>query len=360
MEAPLLTLAALATSAVPNLLVEGYSAFIFNTDDEQGALLKTNLGPLLMKYPLSASAEVRHSAEILSLTALTPGARETLPFKLPEVLGVIGYKDTRAVVTTLLTGARFSDLNDSDKQALAVELTEAISALHSLPTRLITSEGLPSAGSDEVRNSARKVINRVRDAGLLPVSIEERWNLMLDDNSLWDFKPTVIHGNLEEEHILLDGSALSGILEWSSLQVGDPAQDMAWLSSYPFWDQVLEAYGAAFGEADDDSFSLRAKFWHEFSLAKWLLHGIDSRDEDVVKDAIILFDQLVDNVSRVPLQKKQVAISEQSVEAILAQTPILDSTTSDTAAFEALDDERAFASDHDVDWATEQEDRPLP
>src|SRR6218665_2042386 len=86
MARPSLTLAALATAAVPGLRV-------------QAARAHTRAGAGLYD---AAVAEVEQSADLGALRALTPGIRSLLPFTVPRYVGQIPTEDTRAVVTDFL------------------------------------------------------------------------------------------------------------------------------------------------------------------------------------------------------------------------------------------------------------------
>ncbi|MFC7765615.1 hypothetical protein [Leucobacter soli] len=100
-----LTLAALATSAVPGLQVVGARE---HTLDGEGAfssaVLLTEDAELIVRVPRISSAEVRQSAEMLGQAALADGARSALPFQAPETLGITRAGETRAVVSTFLPG----------------------------------------------------------------------------------------------------------------------------------------------------------------------------------------------------------------------------------------------------------------
>ena len=112
------TLAALATSAVPGLVVLGarqheedeafVSAIVFDGTDE-----------FIVRVPRTQTAEVQQSAELLGLAALTEGSREALPFTIPESLGMTRAGDTRAVVTTYVDGGRF-DAEDLSAESLLI------------------------------------------------------------------------------------------------------------------------------------------------------------------------------------------------------------------------------------------------
>ena len=69
------TLAALATSAVPGLVVTGTRTHTMDGEGEfTAAVLTTETGDVIVRVPVSPAAEVKQSAELLSIAALAEGA----------------------------------------------------------------------------------------------------------------------------------------------------------------------------------------------------------------------------------------------------------------------------------------------
>ena len=143
------TLAALATSAVPGLVVFGVRA---HEGDESfaSAVVAGEDAELLVRVPRTQAAEVQQSAELLGIAALTEGPRSRLPFEVPETLGMTRAGDTRAVVTTMLGGARFEAEDLSDDARLLQPIAEAIGAIHDLPTSVAQQGGLPPCAARRI------------------------------------------------------------------------------------------------------------------------------------------------------------------------------------------------------------------
>ncbi len=74
--------------------------------------------------------------------------------------------------------------------------------------------------------------------------------------TLVDFKPSLIHGDLGPEHLLVRDRRLAGVIDWGDMRVGDPALDYAWLLSGPFADWEV-----------DRDVRRRARVYHR--LAPW-------------------------------------------------------------------------------------------
>ncbi|MBO1901145.1 phosphotransferase [Leucobacter weissii] len=344
-----LTLAALATSAVPGLRVVGSRAH----DDEgyDAAVLVSDERELLVRVPRTTVAEVRQSGELLGLAALSRGAREELPFRVPETLGVTRAGDTRAVVSTFLPGGRIAAADLESDALLLLPIAEALAAIHRLPTALVHQSGLPARSAEEVRRNAARLVERAAETRLLPRTVHGRWLQLLGQTQLWDFDPTAVHGSFDADQVLVDEDRVVGVLGWGDFSVGDPAADLAWLleAGPEVLDAVIARYSAGRGSGGGGDLRFRAQLHHELGVAAWLIHGVEAHDDAIVEDAVGMLDRLVDRLSRpggaAPARRPA---SPGEAERILDEVPELpEDRRSETAEYEALDEDRAFSLEAD-------------
>ena len=110
------------------------------------------------------------------------------------------------------------------------------------------------------------------------------------------------------------------LLGWHELSLGDPAADLHWLllADPEVFYATIARYTALRGVAGQQELAIRARFYHELEIAKWLLHGFESHDQSVVDDAVTMLDRLVDRLGLLgaPLPKPRV-LSEREVERML-------------------------------------------
>ncbi|UOQ60630.1 phosphotransferase [Leucobacter rhizosphaerae] len=349
------TLAALATSAVPGLVVLGARG---HEEDESfaSAIVTDGTDELLVRVPRSQAAEVQQSAELLGLAALTEGSRAALPFAIPESLGMTRAGDSRAVVTTYVDGGRF-DAEDLQADSLLIQpIAQAIAAIHGLPQSVAHQGGLPIRSAQDLRLQATRLIDRAESTRLVPQTILSRWTRVLEAGDLWDFEPTMIHGSLEAEHFRVTDDEVTGIVGWSECSVGDPASDLAWLlgAGPDVLNGVLARYATLRDRSSLAAVRTRTALYHELEIARWLLHGVESHDDEITDDAVRMLDRLVDRVGSVGTglsaglgAATPAPLSETEVESLLAETPEVHDLLSDTAAFEALDEDRMFGVDTD-------------
>jgi macrolide phosphotransferase len=296
-----LTLAALATSAVAGLDLVSTSTFGNGEgNDFDSALLTGRDGRhWIIRVPRNERAEAEQSADLVALRALSAGVRARLPFAVSVFVGQAPVSGTRAVVYEFVYG-RKATLDDivAGADGLASSVGAAIAALHSLPTSFVADSGLPVRSSVESLRAAVSIIDRAAATGLVPSALLGRWERAIEDTELWQFQPVVTNGSLTAESFLVTDDAVSGVLGWHDLRVGDPAADLAWVYGTRDDDaitSVLDAYATGLRSADRQV-AARARLYSELDVAKWLLHGTQSRSTEIVDDAVEMLSALLDTV----------------------------------------------------------------
>ena len=300
-----LTLAALATSAVPGLDVVAARPIGSGVHGDFEAALVTGADGKhwIIRIPTSERAEAEQSADLVALRALSTGVRARLPFTVSSFAGQVPVSGTRGVVYEFVYGTRvpLGDISADEGPAgegLATSIGRAIAAIHTLPTSFVADAGLPVLSHRGSVRSHVTIMDRASATGLVPAALLGRWEGAAEDSALWQFAPTVVNGSLSADSLLVDHLEVSGILGWQSLSVGDPARDMFWLLGSPrdgVADSVIDAYQRARGSSDRQ-IGRRARLYAELEIAKWLLHGTQERSTEIVDDAVTMLHGLVDTV----------------------------------------------------------------
>ncbi len=345
-----LTLAALATSAVPGLTAVAVRPHHSLGSDFVAAILTTEEDEIILSIPRNQQAETTQSASVLGLSALSDGARTQLPFAVPHVLGMTRAGETRAVASTYLPGFHF-DVSDLEADALLIaSIAESISAIHALPGSIAQHGGLPDRSAQDQRLLIARVVDRTSATRYLPKTVLSRWTEVLEAAEVWDFAPRIVHGTLSGDTLLVEDDRVIGVLDWSGLALGDPASDLSWLieAGLDVFEAVTSRYFDLGHGGDAKTLRSRAMLYHELEIARWLLHGVDTHNTEIIDDAVAMLDQLVDRLSllEAPLAVKA-QFSESDAIELLEHTPDLPSPMSDTASYEALDEDRMFGVDTD-------------
>ncbi|GAB3390206.1 hypothetical protein GCM10027568_13660 [Humibacter soli] len=325
-----LTLAALATSAVPDLDIAGTRSYSYDLHgDFESALLTSRDGTeLIIRVPASQDAETEQSADLIALRSLTPGVRARLPFDVPEYVGQTPIGGTRAVVFTFLPGDKVALENVQPGDGLAASIGRAIAAVHSLPASFVAEAGLPALSALDCLAATKTLIASADGTGHVPAALSKRWKEAVTDDDLWRFQPTVINGALTIDSFIVREESVVGLLGWSALRVGDPARDLHWILGMgaDAAESAIEAYSLTRGAASDPNLLFRATLYAELELARWLMHGIQLHDQLIVDDAVAMLDGLVERVHDddadplAPTTGPIMAITD--VEALLDATPV--------------------------------------
>ena len=176
--------------------------------------------------------------------------------------------------------------------------------IHELAMTVISEAGMPVYDAEEVRRRWLSLLDDTAATGRTPPALLGRWEQALEDTALWRFRPTVVHGDLAEENVLVAGGTVVAVRGWSQAHVGDPAEDLAWVySSAPVdcLDSIEDAYDIARSEGVDRHLRERAELVSELSLARWLLHGVRTGDKPVINDAVAMLEDLAAQVGDAPL-----------------------------------------------------------
>ncbi|MFB2581653.1 phosphotransferase [Herbiconiux sp. P15] len=326
-----LTLAALATSAVAGadiVTTRALTSWAGGRFDSAVVALRSG-EEYVVRVPVGPEAEAEQSRDLVALNALTPGVRSRLPFDIPAYLGQAPTGDTRAVVYEYIQG-RPASLDDiGGEQSASDSIGRAIAAVHSLPTSVVSDAGLPSNTAAQIAATSKKLADRAGASGKVPQALLTRWAIALDDSALWQFQPTVVNGALAPESFLVVGDQVTGVIGWQNLRVGDPALDLFWLnsaSSSSSAERVLAAYEGALSKPADHQLQKRARLYAELEIARWLLHGVDSRDESIVADGESMLAGLAATVQNDLLNPLSTdtgqVLAVEDVEAMLDRTPV--------------------------------------
>ncbi len=295
-------LAAVATAAVPGLTPTAVSSAPDDAADFDTALLLDSEGKRWrVRSPRHAEASARLETEFLVLRAFAPGIRAELPFLMPTVAGSVRLGALSTFVYSHLAGSTRSveELTAGPDQ-LAREIGVALAAIHDLPHALVSNADLPSYTPNEFRQRRLNELDQAATTGKIPPSLLRRWEHALEDVSLWRFNPCVVHGDLHEDNLLVEGNRVTAVTGWTDLRIGDPADDFAWLvasNEQDFVDTVLSSYTESRRDAPDKHLLRRAALSAEFALAQYLVKGIAAGDAMMVSEAEGMLETLASDIA---------------------------------------------------------------
>ncbi|WP_349643465.1 macrolide 2'-phosphotransferase [Arthrobacter sp. zg-Y1219] len=283
-------LAAMASAAVPGLAPTGVAGSPDDAADFDAAVLVDEAGKQWrVRSPKHVDASMRLENELLVLRAFVPAVRAELPFALPHVAGTVRQGDLCTFVYSHLPGTtRDIDSLVAEGGALPTEVGRSMAAIHSLPQNLVNDADLPSYSANEFRQRKLNELDQAATTGKIPPVLLRRWEHALEDVTLWRFNPSVVHGDLHEDNLLVSNGRITAVTGWTDLRIGDPADDFAWLiaaNDPTFTDAVHAAYTAARPETPDPHLIRRAALSAEFALAQWLVRGVAAENSVMISEA---------------------------------------------------------------------------
>jgi aminoglycoside phosphotransferase len=292
-------LTAWAVAEIPGLQIEGYRDT--STADLDRVTCRTSDGAVVsITSPLSAEAAQIQDREHRVGQFLSAGVRERLGFDVPHTLGAGVLDKRRVVVTEEAQGQPMSKVRDV--RPLLPSLALALSSLHSLPTTIVKRDAVPTKTALDAVREAAGAIDRAHQTTQVPSGLLDRWDAAIEDKELWQFVPTITHGNLEFESILVDGESVVSIINWADACVGDPAVDLSTVVG-PLAPEVSAGFVTdyiAHRSNNDRRVGHRARLLSELSIARWLVHCVDAGDEKPIADAVTMLNNLLVSVADNP------------------------------------------------------------
>ena len=172
----------------------------------------------------------RHERRVLDLV------RPRLPVAVPEwrihSSELIAYPKLLGVPAgeiDLEAKAYAWNINHEELSSAFIQSTaDALVAIHAVDYADATAADFDTPDISNVRKKISEQINQVRRKIGVADRLWQRWQTWLSTDEFWRHKPTFVHGDFHAGHMIIDeGERLTGILDWTEGEVGDPAIDFA-------------------------------------------------------------------------------------------------------------------------------------
>ncbi|WP_075361866.1 phosphotransferase [Boudabousia marimammalium] len=295
-----LTLASLAVAALPHARIVGLRPPQYVTEDlEVTGVVDEEGNQYVVVAPRSSAAGASLEAQyalLMSLSHLHEKRELIVEVPVPVAMGRT-RRNGDVMVQQKMSGVSMSDA-DLSNAALGASVGRAVASLHGVHPRNLDNAGMPVYSAAQIRARHRATVKSAQETGLLPRRLSMRWNRMLDDDELWEFRPCTVHGDMEAESFLIVGNVVMGMRDFSRAHVGDPAEDFAWAlagAEDAFFTRMLDSYLLAApegaGRLED-----RAQLITELNLAKWLLSGQAAEDQEIISEATQMLRDLADQL----------------------------------------------------------------
>lgn len=117
--------------------------------------------------------------------------------------------------------------------------------LHSIPVEEVAATGITIHTPAQVREAWQVDLDTVSTHFTIDDELLHRWRAWVEDDSYWPRHSVLTHGEIYAGHTLVEDEVITGVIDWTTAQVGDPARDlmMQQLSGTPeSFELLLETY----------------------------------------------------------------------------------------------------------------------
>ena len=245
---------------------------------------------LAARFPRRQWVTDQAPKEAVWLPKLAPHLPLALPVQLAMGHPAEGYSFNWSVYTWLPGENANGTINDLDRAA--VDLATFIKALRQVdttgaPVRPPHRRGGPLVeGDEQVQQSVKQLGGRIDGEATL-----RSWKASLD-TSAWGGEEVWVHGDLLPGNLLVVNGRLSAVIDWGSLNVGDPACDLQ-----PAWNVFAGDSRLRFRdelEVDDASW-LRGRGWALYQAVSGLAYYWDTNPGMIRQASHALAQVLADN-----------------------------------------------------------------
>jgi macrolide phosphotransferase len=294
---PSLILAALAADAAPGFTFRSYRRVETNPDIDQLQLWDQDGASYQLLIPATPAGESEVAIELQALKIIEPH-QELLGIETPRLIGQSMDSDGAGALLLTLLGGETTDLAKYAPGLFSKSVGEVLAQIHNLSPDIIREAGLLEYDAASILRHKVAEIDSIAQTGRVPAALLSRWEAATEDIGLFRFHPTVIHGNVSQETVMVSAQKVNGLSGWSSLKVGDPAEDLRWLTGgalrTTLEDTILN-YRAT-RETADENISQRAQLYSELELGSWLVYCIANKDEKQISQAEDMIAELRDQL----------------------------------------------------------------
>lgn len=175
----------------------------------------------------------------------------------------------------------------------AARLGRLLARLHSLGAAEAQAAGVEVRSPEQVRRAWADDVVRVREAFTVAPALATAWQAWLDDDTCWPPRTVMTHGEIYPAHVLLDrDGAITGVLDWTTARVDDPARDLAaqyGAAGEEMLQVTLAEYERAGGRTHPGLAAQARRLWEASPLA-YALYALTTGAEADLATAAALLD----------------------------------------------------------------------
>lgn len=175
-------------------------------------------------------------------------------------------------------------------EKVAEQVGDFLSAMHAFPLVRAAANDVPRYKPASWYYAHRTLREQIEEWTFpLLASLERRFvstflNRLMNLLETADFSPVLVHGDLNEGHVLVDElrSQVAGVIDFGDMRVTDPALDFA---QFPLW--FAEGMLRTYRGQRDAMFLERARSYGRLEAFRAILMGLDTQNEALVAEGLV-------------------------------------------------------------------------
>lgn len=115
---------------------------------------------------------------------------------------------------------------DASSPVYVDHLADILIQLHAIPVTEVADTGIPIRTPEEVREAWSEDLDRVEQEFTVSTALLRRWRAWVEEDTYWPEHTVLTHGEIYPGHTLVEDGRITGIIDWTTARVGDPAADL--------------------------------------------------------------------------------------------------------------------------------------
>lgn len=197
----------------------GWTNFAIKVDDKY-----------LFRFPRNKEAYVAINKEYKILEILNKKLPSNI--KVPNYIysspnGDYPFVGYEMIQGKFLTDEVFRSLDETKKDGVLNNMATFLNILHSIDYKELNLEPInPIEWYKDLFDRVKKICFKYFDDNLKEKTTQ-LFDMFFDDETMHNYEPTLVHGDLSEDHIIVTRDGV-GIIDFGDLMVFDPAYDLIW------------------------------------------------------------------------------------------------------------------------------------
>lgn len=209
-------------------------------------------------------------------------------FTAPNPLGPGSFCGYALVPGKVLSPGQWHARGLLDLPGPVEQVARTLDAVHAFPVEKAGKLGMPTW---DLRDDFAADLSSIREEVLPKLTpgegraLLDAWEGYLEDDANFAYRPTLTHGDVSLDHLLVTGDEITGLIDFGDAEIGDPDYDLSYLwaeAGSGFVRRVQARRGLPF----TGLLARKLGFWSLADPALDVLFGLREGEPELVDDAL--------------------------------------------------------------------------